>query len=346
MNIYLDTNATSFSFYNSLLPNLSAYYREYPGRESLPTISFENVEWLDPLIIPNIIGAGIVLKKYHRRPIPLKLVWNPRLLYFLNEIGFFQVIDNPILQIYDYNKDYVGGFPSDKKYRDKHKLHYYFPDMNYYKIPTNQQATYRNNMFEQLRYNHIPNDYREVIGDQGALTSTEINRALNVLTEIICNSVLYSESECFSFIQTNAYGTSLSISDCGIGFKGSFDKKKIDLPLYRELKEKVSSRINRDASDFLIILDVLDYSKRQERENLWDLKNLVIKNHGKLRIHYNSTQLVFTHNRCSGCSKEIKECMECHLSTKDWDPQYASLRFFSSKYSGVHIEVELNRREG
>ncbi|AIF53525.1 hypothetical protein [Pelosinus sp. UFO1] len=342
--IFFESKITSYNFYNKFLQELSSFYKTNGGRIA-PNLSLEKVEWMDTLVIPNILSLGLYLSKFHHSQIPLQISWNPRILFFLNEIGFFKIVQSKF-SVYEIDERFLGGFPVDKQYRDKHKLQYYLPLADYYNKKLEDQEFYRNELFEKMRFGKVLNDYKDVIEDQGSLDSQEVKKTLDVLTELICNSILYSGTECFAFMQTNKYGSKISLSDYGIGFRKSLERKNIKLKVLEANYKIYSQKTGIDLEDFLVIMDVLSYSKSKERENLWELKNIITKNNGILRIHYQSAQVIFTHNKCKNCEEDIKKCLDCLLETADRDPQYSSARFFKTKFPGVHVEVEFTRQEG
>ena len=109
--------------------------------------------------------------------------------------------------------------------------------------------------------------------------------------------------------------------------------------------------------NLLYIFEALCYSKERSnaRDNLYTLLGLVLKKNdnsgieeGVIRIHYDDTQVIMTSKRCSKCKTfSPKECVKCLL--RNYNPANevlkSNLRFFNSKFRGVHIEVELNFKD-
>jgi hypothetical protein len=339
--IYLPENVNSLWLYNELLSQLNKYYQAHK-REDLVKISFDNVKWLDPLSIPNIMIIGTILKSFHKQPIPITFPYDLRLVNFLRSSKFFVISDLPFLQLFDYSEDLVNqaGFFINKEYRDKHKIHYYKPELKYYEILTEEeQQTCRSQMYETIRYGIVPSDYRDILQDQKVLNNYEVDTLLDIFSEIICNSILYSKSISYSFLQTGKYNSSIAISDAGIGFKKSLENKKnFKYPIFAKYREELDVKI---FEDFLIIIEVLYYSMKQNRRNLWSLKEIIVNCGGTLRIHYNSTQVVFSSSRCAGCDKTAEECIQCFLDRFYTDQKVSALRIFPVKLRGVHIEIEI-----
>lgn len=339
--IEFQDSVNNLSIYNDTLLKLNEYYKSH-NRNDLIELSFQQVKWLDALSIPNLMIIGTILKLFHKKSIPLYLPYDLRLVNFLRCSNFFEISDLPFLNLFDYNEELVNqsGFFIDKEYRDKHKIHYYKPDLSYYNIlEEEQQQIKRSEVYQAVRYGIVPNQYQEILQDQELLNNEEMNILLDVFSEIICNSILYSQSISYSFLQTGKFGSSIAISDAGIGFKQSFEKK---LGFKNEILEKYKTKLDTKLfEDFLYIIEILNYSMKQQRRNLWSLKNIIVNNGGILRIHYNSTQIIFNSSRCSGCRKNAESCIECFLNKFYSDKKISSLRIFPVNLRGIHIEVEL-----
>ncbi|NOW07771.1 hypothetical protein [Clostridium beijerinckii] len=340
--IYFQENSTNFSIYDDLLVQLNKYYKAYTNKEEVISLSLENVKWLDSMILPNIMVIGTILRVFHKQSIPLHLPYDLRLLKFLKCSDFFQISDSSFLKLFDYNEEVVdqSNYFIDKEYRDKHKIHYYMPDLSYYDIESEEeQQNRRGEMYHSIRYGTVPNDYRDILQDKNVLDSEQIDDVLDIFAEIICNSILYSKSITYSFLQTGKYNSTISISDAGIGFKKSLSKKSShESYIINKYQDKFNLNMYED---FLYIIEVLNYSMNQKRRNLWSLKNIIVNNGGTLRIHYNSTQVVFNSSRCSGCKKSAEDCIECFAKRFYKDKKVSALRIFPIKLRGVHIEVEI-----
>ena len=144
-------------------------------------------------------------------------------------------------------------------------------------------------------------------------------------------------------LQTKNNETKISISDCGVGFEYSFEKKQEKFNKeYKNVFNEFSVEEQIKYKNFLFIFETLNYSKEKSiaRNNLFTLLKIVLgKNsnndikEGIFRIHYNDTQVIF----------DPKVCAKCLLSNYSPinDVQKSNLRFFDSTFRGVHIEVEL-----
>jgi hypothetical protein len=388
---------TSFNFYNEFLFDLAEYYKNTSNQNLPPSISFESIDFIDPIVLPNIISIGLYLKNYHKTQIDLILNYNPKLLYFLEHTGFFKIVGkeskNPNispkgLDIFNFKEEFIGGFEILKQDSKKeHKIHYYYPNINYKSFKTEKELTdCRDSEIENLGY-IIPNDFEDILANEFNLSIKGQIEYLNTFNEIISNSILHSNSITFAFMQTVKYKTAFAISDIGIGFeqsikeKNDFEFKNIEkYTITNYFKKLKGKKFNQTLSDYYIIFDILFFSMSKFRLGLYDLIKPVIKAGGIFRIHYKSTQVIFTSNYINNFEKldkiryELRNVLDDNKNdiieksvtvinkskeklisdTKDnlillsniilrnYNPdlQVSPLRIFDVNFKGVHIEVE------
>ncbi|MPL70090.1 hypothetical protein SDC9_15841 [bioreactor metagenome] len=366
---------TSFVFYNELLLALREHYKDN-GVKKVPLFSFMHVNYFDPLVVPNLIGIGYILKSIHkgeRTPLLFARIDSTK---FLDEIWFFDNVGKPKTkseiignivngQIYAIENNYVMGedlYDFDPRYLGfynnqnqqnlnnlEHKVRIYDDDSySYYKefkTSTSEELdAIRTDKFNDLKP-FIEKHFRNIISKIN--DERQIKTILKVITEIVCNSVLYSGSSCAAMLQSRNNKTIISISDFGVGFEYSLNKKKEKFGYeYNDILKKFPKEDQVKYKNYLYIFETLEYSKKKSvyRENLYTLlHDVALKMNGKMRIHYNDTQVIFTSNRCNHCT-DINpiECSKCLLQSYSEDKYISPVRFFNSKYQGVHIEVEFN----
>ena len=375
---------SSFVFYNKLFPALKDFYSDN-GKEKVPKFSFNFVKEFDALVVPNLIGLGILIKRAHNgQPIPLSILRiSPT--KFLDSCMFFDYSgDEKVIEeeyddnkqvfksrrkigfnIYEFNKGLLGFYNNDVKklnYNSEHKIHAYESKSyeyyrNYNEIKDKDKLE---SELDSIR-TKISNDLKLRIKKHFSKILSRYNRPINdvniilqIITELICNSKLYSYSPCIAMMQskTEEYyipereeyelfpRTYISVSDVGLGFEGSF-KSKPNFINYVSDNYKGSTENKRKLKNYLLIFDALHYSMEKERENLYTLLKRVIQNNGKMRIHYENVQVIFSSNRCKGCEVIPLKCSKCLLDNLNSDVQISPVRFFKQTYKGVHIEVEL-----
>ena len=385
--IYFVGNITSFVFYNQLFKALREHYNKN-GANVAPVFSFIYVERFDPLVVPNLISLGLILKRIHLKPTQLEIA-RTNATKFLDNAWFFKAVGQPYTyseeikkngiphtinqntgyDIYDFEPKLLGFYNNSnvsESYYAKHRVYVFREDsFKYYSrfIQANTTEDELDNIrtdklidlepFIKKRYEPILYDYEEI---KPTLNNKDAHVVLAILTELITNAVLYSGSHCSAMVQRIGNITKISISDCGVGFGYSLEKKREKFGKeYKNVFNEFSTIEQVKYKNYLYIFETLSYSKEKEestaRENLYTLLKTVLKKRGEsefqegtIRIHYNDAQVIMTSNRCSGCSKVVpKKCARCLLN--DYNPaneiSKSNLRFFDSSFTGVHIEVEL-----
>jgi len=289
---------TNLSFYSILLNQLSEYYSK---NKIKPILSIEKLDWIEPSALPNLVCLGLYLKHHHKEMIEFRISYNPRLLHYLEHVGFFKLIGktspaNPdALEIFDYDDRYIGGFSSYniKDIRKEHKIRSYLPEINYSKITDHKdKEVFRDKLLERLETYILPEHFYNIMQDK-ELTRENIYDTFERLAEPISNGILHSKSPTIVMIQTSKYSTKISISDAGIGFENSYLEKKLKFDFIDILKERKTYKVA--LHDFYFIQQILFYSICKIREGLLDfIIDVILKNNGTVRIHYNSTQLIIT----------------------------------------------------
>lgn len=384
--IYFVGNITSFVFYNQLFKALREHYKQNEVAVA-PIFSFIYVERFDPLVVPNLISVGLILKQLHHKPTHLEIA-RTKATKFLDDGWFFRAVGHPNIfseeindedgiqhtinqktgyEIYDFEPKLLGFYNNSnisKSYNADHKVYVFREDSyNYYSkfiqvnITEKELDDIRTDKLTELEP-FIIKRYFEILYREGdpTLNIKDAQVVSAILTELITNAVLYSGSHCSAMLQRIGNITKISISDGGVGFGYSLEKKKEKFGKeYRNVFDEFSAVEQVKYKNFLYIFQTLSYSKEKEestsRENLFTLLKMILKKQGKseiqegiIRIHYNDTQIIMTSNRCSACTKfDPKECAKCLL--RNYNPatevSKSNLRFFDGLFKGVHIEVEL-----
>lgn len=383
--IYFIGNITSFVFYNQLFTALREHYKEN-GVSVAPVFSFVHVVRFDPLVVPNLISLGFILKSIHKKPTCLEIA-STNATKFLDNGWFFKAVGP--CNVFSEELDIDGsGLCRTIKQETGYELYDFEPKMlgfyNYSNVSNPFNSDHRVYVYKDESYSYYSKFIQESVSEEelGIIRSEKyqelkpfiekrywnILRTLNdnnkrtvlgVLTEIITNAVLYSGSPCSAMLRTKDNETKISISDCGVGFEYSFEKRKEKFGIeYKNVFNEFSIDEQVKYKNFLYIFETLNYSKEKSedgRDNLYTLLNIILKKNnnsnidkGTIRIHYNDSQVVMTSNRCYGCNKiDPRKCARCLLN--DYSPaneiSKSNLRIFGSQYRGVHIEVELKFKD-
>jgi len=360
---------STYSFYNYLLPEIHEYYKQ--SRE-IPIFSIEKARRINPLVIPNIIGLGYYLSAFHKQPIQLLMTYEPQLLYYLTKINFFKIcgkktLTNPQgLNIFDFNEGFLGGFSSyiKKEQRKEHQIHYYLP-----LIDKSDDLYAHDTLIENLSLFTLREQFEEVLRD--SIPEDHINESIESIAEPISNGILHSESLTWAISQTTSgeYSkTTLSIVDVGIGFEESLKKKGITPKIVNQAKNK--GLYKESLNDFFFIMEAIYFSMIKNRRGLIDFIFNVASN-GTVRIHYQSTQIIFTpriilkSTDLFNCRQEIiagfdeeesiSEAIEEKVIMKMFDligilldlrtndKRFSPIRIFDVIFKGVHVEFEIER---
>lgn len=356
MKYFLPEIVSFNSVYNVILPDLSERYLSIKRDENV-TLSLIYTERIDSNAIPLFMCILNILWNYHQQPVDLELVYNPRLLYFLDRIDFFRWGSQ--LNLIRYDEDLIGGFGDyikDKRYRteNSHKILAYWPKISYLSLPPQEKQNMRDKLTEELKYEMF--DYVKLIALSHNLSDGNFEILRTATSEIILNAILYSQSMCYVYVQSGIKISAhekkilISVVDIGEGFRRSLDNQlKEGLTYNISLHNNFCGRARKigiaaqENKDYLSIMEALYYSELQDRDmNLYHLKNMLADNHANLRIHYNTTQIVFTYTRCSRCGhRGIFNCMNCLMDKRILhDEQKSPVKIFKKPLAGVHIDVE------
>ncbi len=364
---------TSFVFYDQLFDALREHYKEN-GLKKIPIFSFVNVDLFDPLVVPNIIGIGIILNKAHNKektPLIFSRIESTKFLdnaCFFDNVGAERIFMEEIptmemglltnksfpkkmgLSLFDFDERNLGFYNNQIVQKDinpEHKVRIYPNDsiqyyLRYIDPNTSQEEldALRTDKYNELKP-HVDKHFYKILK---SIVNKE--QVLRVLTEIICNSVLYSDSVCAVMLHTRKGKTKISVSDFGVGFEYSFALKEKKFGYKYTIFDKFTKEEQEKYKNYLFIFEALDYSKKKSdyRENLYTLLKDVVKNsEGIMRIHYIDTQVIFTSKRCHNCDSDLNpsECVRCLLQHMADDKTFSPVRFDFGKLKGIQIEVEL-----
>jgi hypothetical protein len=317
--IYFAGNITSFVFYNQLFNALREHYN-INGVDVAPVFSFSYVERFDPLVVPNLISLGLILKKIHHKPTRLEIA-RTNATKFLDDGWFFRAVGRPNIfsedvginldgymirhttiqetgyEIYDFEPKMLGFYNNSdvsKHYRADHRVYVFREDSFRYYDRFSQNNTTEKEL-DSIRTDKlteleplITNRFNDVLCEKGrpTLNIRDTRVVLAILTELITNAVLYSGSHCSAMLQRIGNITKISISDCGAGFEYSIKKKQEKFGKeYRNVFDEFSFVEQVKYKNFLYIFETLSYSKEKEesraRENLYTLLKTVLKKRGE-----------------------------------------------------------------
>ena len=312
---------TTFKFYSRFLPDVRNFYAHNPVDEP-PTFSFLESCYIDSSCLPLIISLGNSLKQFHNKPIPLLLNNIPgtlsnKVLNYLDKSDFFYLVgdnSNPYFpigrKIFDFDNRMLGWNTSNVTVRKEHKVKgYSLTDLkipNFKNLPEDYQ---RDKLIEHFSF-VVDSDFDDIFRDN-QITTENRYQFIDYLSELIANSLVHSDSDCFLSFHTNKFKTAISISDTGIGLYDSLHRKKTQRGVYNlaelsnTLKNQITIKLeDRVKNNFLSIFEALFYSCLKDRRGLFDLMcSIVLQGHGIFRIHNYSVQLIIS----SKLDNELKQ---------------------------------------
>lgn len=346
--INLNGNISTYVFYNFFMKEIYDYTNKSKLTRIPPIISIKNVNWIDSNVLPCLISVGIILKRYYKVPITLEMVYKPSLLQYLDTTEFFYWVGEKRLNIYQYDTELIGGFNLYvKEYNKQYKIERFQSKPGYYELNDDEKKIVKYSLLEQLERYDVRRIFGEILSRVILMDSQEYDRCIQAISEIVCNSMLYSESDSYVCIQALAKGVHISICDIGMGFEKSLHKKGLELDIKNEYYNKNEKILKSDIlNDFFAIFTALKYAEVTDRVNLWKLKKIVTDNKGIMRIHSNRIQIVFSCRRCYKCKhNNVSECMKCMMDNFSTNYKVSPLRIYDAKIEGVHIEIDFTREE-
>lgn len=354
--------------------------------------------WIDPIAIPLLLCLSNQIVKNQCKPIQLKLTNFPspkKVVEFLWRSDFFYVAgdnDNPVYpigkKIIEYDDKFIGDFIGNK-IRREHKVRCYSKndDKLIYDL-LNSTETEENKRDSLVEYysNEVYNHFAPILQEE--TTSEFANDYVDILSELITNGIMHSESDVFALMFSDKFSTKFSICDSGIGLGQSLMKKNDEITSYKysvlskELRTACGLPDNIVIDSLTSIFETLFYSMIKNRLGLFDLMiNVVNKMHGYFRLHNDFCQIIVSsrmdeqlqqleslRNKIRGlyfkmdynissksdfnksyscelqnCKSVFVELFKNIVNNYNHDIKFSSLRVFSVKLKGVHVEVEIPR---
>lgn len=332
------------AIFNQILPDITKQYKKLSDNEDI-NISLVQTERINSNALPLFIGMLNLLQDKSGIPVYLELTYNPRLIAFLDTVGFFRELFN--YSIIRYDEDYVGGF-SEYSYNAGNKILLYVPVKDYENRTEQEKQEIRDKLADRiygdLAYSYI---FRRIDNDQ--------LRDVTLITsvETIVNAIIHSRSLSYTYMQSgmafskSKKGYLLSVVDVGIGFYESLSEKikkgesytQGERDFFYQKVHEIGINVKKEIN-FLSIMEALYYSEKKPRDmDLFKLKNLLAISNANFRIHQKNTEIIFTPANCFKCTnRSILCCVKCIWERRNI--KTPSIRTYPVVMAGVHIEVE------
>ncbi|MBP3577211.1 MAG: hypothetical protein J6K15_03780 [Lachnospiraceae bacterium] len=339
--IVFDEKLSTYNFYNDILGKFLEIYKSQVDVQ--PVLDLRGTKYISPAAIPVLLSFGDYLRKLYKHPIDILVKEDSDLLNFMICSRFVSICKQ--LHIFNFDETVLESWRY-KELRDLHKIS--FTNTKYADADKIEDLVQRRNFIFDCLFDRTKVIYENILSDTNQLPKSVIDTTISSIAEIETNAIIYSQSYSFTYVASDRFGTNISVADSGIGFEKSFEKAG------RELFTLVGSdNIDLKFRNYLVIMNALNYSYqkhlKEEREDLWSLKNNVVNNNGILKIQYRNTQVIFSCNRCKYCTKnenkkDISACVKCLLERYSED-SYSPIKLFNVGFQGVRIEITINRGE-
>lgn len=313
-----NTTLTPYKFYSEFLSDAAAFYRSSGG-----TIGFKLFEKgdddvygskyrIDPITIPLLLCMLEQLSKYHKTPLQVLLYNNVATvsaLEFLQKCDFFYLAGNNInpnfprgRNLISFDSKFIGLF-SKRELRNEHRVRAYSlkdDDLGIKLDHYESEDQKRDFLISHYTYK-VREHFEDLLFDND-FTADIYHIYIDILSELITNSVLHSGSNAYALMFVDRFNTKFSISDNGHGFSFSMQKKvstfyyePFEVKKELEGKIKISNISSEIHENLFTILETLYFSSLKDRQGLFDLMiTVVLNSKGYFRIHNDNCQIVIS----------------------------------------------------
>lgn len=301
--ILIPDNLTSYEFYNAILPMISEVGES--GNDIV--LDFSHIKNIDSLVIPNLLCLGQIWKNKYSRPIIIYIpdtYYSGKVKKYLFDIGFTEYAE--YYGLFDFIGEIWGGLAKDSI--DPICKTIYF---------SAKQSD--DDIIRTVELNVKP-FAEKYISDFESIRECEdgffySNDIVDFLTELVINSKIHAKSISFATLAAK-YSTKkicLAVSDCGEGFSSTIGKE-----------------MKANSEEEAIMLGI--YKRDQSKVyGLYNIIKQIIECGGKVRIHSNDTQMIFT-------QKVMGSFLEKRLNCDEF--RKYNIRE-SVLFEGVHVELEI-----
>lgn len=290
---------TSYEFYSNILPQIML------GTEKEIVLDMSVTRRIEPLVIPNLLCSAYRVKEDYQRILKILIpdtAAGGAIRNYLNEIDFTKMAFQFDLLEFVYSP--YGG--CDGKKID--------PICGTLVFNANDS---RDTIYRGIDMCIAP--FAEAYLQKFQIYDLEQSRYMNEITEfleeILLNCKIHAKSFSFTTLHANysAKKIYISVSDVGCGFINTLEQKSIGNEMQAILAGVYKRKNSKIYGLYNVIRRVLDYD-------------------GRVRIHSNDTQIIFT-PRIKNVF--MQEKLELDSSFEKYNVKK------TVQYDGVHIEIEL-----
>lgn len=310
--IYMNQYLSSAEFFKSVLQEVQVVLKYYDKIDEV-IFDFSGTYKIEPNVIPNLLCVGKIMKNLLGYPVLIRIpetFRGGRLKNYLNEIDFLKLSQG----IYEYESDPYTGF--DGKNIDP------LCGTRFFKKNTEKQE------IERVTKDFVGSFAEKYLKKYDKInldTGVKENIIVHFLQELIYNAVSHGDSESYTTLHAkySEHTIFIAISDRGRGFLKSCEEE------HKEELEKVGKNIRNEyeAINYCIFL--------REKSRIFGLNAIIrstLEYGGKVRIHSNDSQIIFT-------PRIIRLFEKNELLSDDNFLKYNLKK--NLEFSGTHIELEI-----
>lgn len=311
---------TSSEFYTSFLKKIN-FLKKYHRSDNPIILDFAKTVKIEPLVIPNLLCLGRMVMGESGTHMVIRIpetLQAEKLKYYLNEINFLELAQN---NIYRFESDPFTGIRG--KTIDPLCGTLIF-----------EKGLSRNEIINGISGYVAPfsEQYLEKYNAYSEKDQIYVNKVDHFLYEIIDNCRLHGKSDSILTLHARYSDRKIyvAISDIGVGFFSSWISRNSE-----ESDADAESYLlsgNRPSSELETIMCGV-YKRRKSK--IYGLYNIIIQTlelGGKIRIHSNNTQVLFT-PRLLDLINQGKILQD--ESFRRWNVKE------HMEFRGVHIEMEI-----
>lgn len=323
-------NVTPFEFYHNILKQLNIHFAS--SATSQVIFDFSDVEFVNPLVLSNLLVCGRQIKKYYKEPVELLIPWKPRLLTYLYDAGFFEI--NTKEGIFNIDENALGGLDVGI-YSESRLYHFSLNDIE-------DKSDISPILKKSLSV------IERAFGEKLSFNENKIEKILIIFEELVWNSLTHGGSDCFACFQSN-FGRStaykkafISFSDDGVGFLKSLLGKEVSTRSTKFLSQVPD--VDNTYSQLAAILEAVFYREDKKAFGIYDVVKMVSKENGTVRIHNVNTQVVLTPNSLPlemNPNEIMQHFVRLYEEGVNKDPKFSNVRIAKEKLHGIHYEFEI-----
>ncbi len=318
--ISVSKKLTSSNFYNYLLKNVM-FMKRYHTSENPIVLDFSETQKIEPLVIPNLLCLGKLIMGESGTKMVIRIpetIEGGKLRFYMDQVGFARLADNKIFEYESSPYNGMEGKPIDPLcgslyFSEKLTRNEIINAINGFVTPFSEQY-----LQNYLEYSEDDDDY--------------INKVDHFLYEIVDNCRIHGESGAFLTIHARYSDRQIyiSISDLGKGFFESWNNRvKSDSD---KKTEELLLQGNSPTNEFEAILCGVYKRIHSKVYGLYNITRQTLELNGKVRIHSNNTQVVFTPKILSPL---LSNSLLRHDDFLRWNKNE------QLEFEGVHIEMEI-----